>query len=173
MNDLDLWYWYRFMYLFSWLYLPTLTIIDYNSFWNIHCFTCFPYKSIRDHIWPCRKIGQSQPSVIIWINMVLLEHLILHTKFQGYWPFDSGEEDFLMFLPYMGMVGILVMWHWPFEQTFVPPSDGGSIWNLTLTGPAVSEDKIFKDCGRRTDRWHTTEAYLSYKLTSESVAQVS
>ena len=26
-----------------------------------------------------------------------------HTKFQGHWPFGSGEEDFLQFLPYMGM----------------------------------------------------------------------
>ena len=33
-------------------------IIDDNSFWKIHCFTFFPYKSIRDQIWPCRKIGQ-------------------------------------------------------------------------------------------------------------------
>ena len=61
----------------------------------------------------------------------------------------------------MDMVAILVMLPGPFEQTFVPPSHGGSIWNLTLIGPAVSEDKMFKECGRRTDRWHTTEAYLS------------
>ena len=52
---------------------------------------------------------------------------MLHTKFQGHWPFDSGEKDFLMFLPYMGMVAILVMLPGPFEQTFVPPSHGGSI----------------------------------------------
>ena len=59
--------------------------------------------------------------------MVVLEHSMLHTKFQGHWPFDSGEKDFLMFLPYMGMVAILVMLHGPFEHTFVPPSHGGSI----------------------------------------------
>ena len=41
---------------------------------------------------------------------------MLHTKFQGYRPFDSGEEDFLKFLPYMGMAAILVMWPGPFEQ---------------------------------------------------------
>ena len=34
---------------------------------------------------------------------------MLHTKFQGNRPFGSGEEDFLRFLPYMGMVAILVM----------------------------------------------------------------
>ena len=34
---------------------------------------------------------------------------MLHTKFQGHWPFGSREEDFLRFLPYMGMAAILVM----------------------------------------------------------------
>ena len=28
---------------------------------------------------------------------------MLHTKFQGHWCIGSGEEDFLRFLPYMGM----------------------------------------------------------------------
>ena len=47
----------------------------------------------------------------------------------------------------MGMVAILVMWPGPFKQTFVPPSQGGSIWNLAST-------------------W-MTEAYLYYQLTNE------
>ena len=35
---------------------------------------------------------------------------MLHTKFQGYRSIGSGEEDFLRFLPYMGMaVGWLVV----------------------------------------------------------------
>ena len=68
----------------------------------------------------------------------------------------------------MGMAAILVMWPGPFEQTFVPPSHGGAIWNLTLTGQAVSDEKMFKECGRQT-----TDAHLSYKLTSELSAQVS
>ena len=74
----------------------------------------------------------------------------MHTKIQGHRPFGSGEEDFLKFLPYMGKVAILVMWPGPFEQTFVPPSHRSSIWNLTLIGPVVSEEKIFKECGQRT-----------------------
>ena len=49
----------------------------------------------------------------------------------------------------MGMVSILVMWPGLFEQTFVPPSHRSSKWNLTLTGPVVSEEKMFKKCGRR------------------------
>ena len=34
---------------------------------------------------------------------------MLHAKFQEHRIFGSGEEDFLRFLPYMGMVAILVM----------------------------------------------------------------
>ena len=34
---------------------------------------------------------------------------MLHTKFHGNRPGDSGEEDFEGFLPYMGMAAILVM----------------------------------------------------------------
>ena len=67
----------------------------------------------------------------------------------------------------MGIVAILVMWSGTSEQTFVPPSQRSSIWNLTLTGPVGSEEKMFKDCGRRqtmTDKG-TTEVYQSYKLT--------
>ena len=43
----------------------------------------------------------------------------------------------------MGMAAILVMWPVQVEHTFVPPSHGGSIWNLTLIGPVVSEEKMF------------------------------
>ena len=143
-------------------------IVD-NCFWKIHCFTLFPYKNIRYQIWPCHKIGQGQPSVIIWTNLVVLQHPMLHTKFQGHWPFGSG--DFLRFLPYMGIAAILVMRPEPFEQTFIPPSHGDSIWNLASMGPVVSE-KMFKECGQQTDRW-MMEAYLSYKLTNEPLAQVS
>ena len=52
-------------------------------------------KSIRGQIWPCRKIGQGQPRVIIWTNLVVLEYPMLHTNFQGHQLFGSREEDFL------------------------------------------------------------------------------
>ena len=58
-------------------------------------------------------------------------------------PFGSGEEDFSRFLPYMGMAAILVMWSGPFEQTFVPPSQWGSLWDLASIGLMVSEEKMF------------------------------
>ena len=34
-------------------------IIDYKSFWKIHCFNFFPYKSIGDQIWPCHDRSRS------------------------------------------------------------------------------------------------------------------
>ena len=63
--------------------------------------------------------------VIIYTNYDGQESPMLHTKFRENRPAGSGE-DFLRFLPYMGMAAILVMWPGPFIQTFVPPSQGGS-----------------------------------------------
>ena len=119
-------------------------------------------------------MGQGQPREIIWTILVVLTYTMLHTKFQGHRSIGSGEEDFLRFLPYMGMAAILVMWPEPFEQLFVPLIPGGYIWNLVTIGPVVSEEKSFEivdgrrrttdddDDGRRT----TTDdgACLYYKL---------
>ena len=133
-----------------------------HSFWKIHCFTFFPYKSIRDQFWPYHKIGQGQPRVISWTNLVVLKHWMLHTKFQGHRPFGSREENFLKFLSYMGKAAILDMWPRPFEQTFIRLPQGGSIWNLASIGPVVSDEKRFKMLTHTHPR--TTAAYLSYKL---------
>ena len=109
-------------------------------------------------------MGQGQPRVIIWTTLVVLTYTMLHTKFQGHRLIGSREEDFLRFLPYMGMAAILVMWPELFEQLFVPPIPGGYIWNLVTIGPVVSEEKSFEivDGRRRT----TTDdgACLYYKL---------
>ena len=70
----------------------------------------------------------------------------------------------------MGMVANLVTWQGPFEQTFVPPSQGGSTWNLASIHPVVSEEKMFENADTHTHIHtyiRTTEAYLSYKLTTE------
>ena len=97
---------------FSYKHLPTLisqsTIVSEKSI----VFTFLP-KSIRDQNWPCRKKRQGQPRVIIWTNLVVFKHPMLHTNF-------GSEEDFLRFLPYIDMAAILVMWPGPFEQTFFP-----------------------------------------------------
>ena len=106
-------------------------------------------------------MGQGQPRVTIWTIMVVLPYTMLHTKCQGHWSIGSGEEDFLRFLPYMGMAAMLVMWPRPFEQLFFPKGRGGCIWNLVAIGPVVSEEKSFEIVdGRTTDNG----ACLYYKL---------
>ena len=42
----------------------------------------------------------------------------------------------------MDMTAILDMWPGPFEQTFVPPSHGGSTCNLASVGLVVSKEKF-------------------------------
>ena len=109
-------------------------------------------------------MGQGQPRAIIWTILVVLPYTMVHTKFQGHWSIGSGEEDFLRFLPYMGMAAILVMWPGPFEQLFVPPTPGGYIWNLVTIGPVVSEEKSFKIVDGRWRRTTYDGAFPSYKL---------
>ena len=79
-------------------------------FWKINSFHFFLQKSQCDQIWPCRKIGQGQPGVMIYTNFVVLHTLMLHAKFQGNWPSGSGEEDFFRFWAFLSMAAILVMW---------------------------------------------------------------
>ena len=55
-------------------------------------------------------MGQGQTRDLIWTTLVVLSYMMLHTKFQGRESIGSGEEDFLKFLPYMGMAAMLVMW---------------------------------------------------------------
>ena len=117
-------------------------------------------------------MGQGQPRVIIWTTLVGLPYTMLHTKFQGHRSIGSGEEDFLRFLPYMGMAAMLVMWPGPFEQLFFPKGPGGCIWNLVAIGPVVSEEKSFEivdgrrttDDGRTDGRTTDDGACLYYKL---------
>ena len=71
---------------------------------------------------------------------------------------------------YMDMVAILVMWPICCEQTFVPPTNGGSTRNLVLTGQVVWRRKCLSIVNdRRTD----TGAWIYYQLTNEPSAQVS
>ena len=55
-------------------------------------------QSLKQSLWS--KIGQGKPRVTIWTNFDGPEASMLHTKPQGYWPFDSGEEDFWSFFFY-------------------------------------------------------------------------
>ena len=67
----------------------------------------------------------------------------------------------------MGVAVILVMWPRCNKQTFVSPAQGGALLNLALNGPVISEEKLFEECGRRTDGRRTTEPALYFKLINE------
>ena len=88
-------------------------------------------------------MGQGQPRVIIWTILVVLPYTMLHTKFQGHWFIGFGEEDFLRFLPYMGMAAILVMWPNSIVQIFIPFLPQAFIWTLVPKGPTVFEKNKF------------------------------
>ena len=63
----------------------------------------------------------------------------------------------------MSMAAILVMWPETIEQTFVPRSQGGSMWNLAHTyTPTHTPTHTHTHTHTRT-----TEVYLYYKLTNE------
>ena len=75
---------------------------------------------------------------------------MLHTKIHD--GLLVREKIFEGFLTYMGMAAILVTRPRPREQPFVLLSHGCFIWNLTSTGPVVSENKMFEN----VDRLQTT-----------------
>ena len=64
---------------------------------------------------------------------------MLHTKFRGNQPAGSGEEDFLRFLPNMGVVAILVMWPASCHQIFIFLYMKAFMQNLVQIGTVVSE----------------------------------
>ena len=62
-------------------------------------------------------MGQGQPRATIGINLIVLNQLTLHIKFQGSQPSDSEEDDVLsFFLPHMAMGPKLFMWSGHFEH---------------------------------------------------------
>ena len=79
-----------------------------------------------------------EQTTIIWTNLVDLEspdsmYQDSASKLSWFWR---------TFLPYMGMVAILINGPWPFEQIFNLPSTEGSTLTLKKIGPGVSEEKL-------------------------------
>ena len=69
-------------------------------------FYLFPFKSLKDQIWPCHRMVLGQPRVILWEISVVLKYPMIH-KLQGYHPTGSGKENFLIFFNtwYGGQIG--------------------------------------------------------------------
>ena len=103
--------------------------------------TFFPYTCIGKHTSPLRKKVKCKCMTIILAILVDLPSPMISAKIQPQGILRSGEEDFLRFLPYMGMAAILVnatilaIFHFPapgrlqmkFEQHWPRGSRGGHL----------------------------------------------
>ena len=98
-----------------------LACMDYNSFWKIHCFNFFPYKSIGDQIWTCHKIGQGQPKGIIWTNLEVLYAAHQVSRSSAFW---FQKRRFLKLYTIYWYGNHLGHVTWIIWTAFVPPSQG-------------------------------------------------
>ena len=64
-----------------------------KTLWKMNISRSFPYKCIRNQIWPCHKVGQGQPRIIICANLEGPTSTMLNTKSQGHQPTGSGKKD--------------------------------------------------------------------------------
>ena len=134
------------MYSFGCLHLPTLisqTAIIF-SFWKIHCFTFFPYKSIRDQIWHWSKVNPGSPFEQTW-----LQYSSAWCYIPSFNNIGQSKEDFYH---------IWAWWlSWSCDQDHLSklslPHAKKAPCGIWLIGPVVSE-KMFEECGRR---WWTTD----------------
>ena len=119
-------------------YINQFTGHRLQKFQRIHHCGIFPYKSWSSEIWPCHKIGQGQPRVIIWTNYDGLESQMLHTKFCGNRSTGPERKIFEGFLPYIVVVAILVMWPASCSWIFISLYLKAYIQNLVKSGPVIS-----------------------------------
>ena len=113
--------------------------------------TFFQYKSMEDQIWPCCKIGHCQPSIIIWINLVVLKHPMLHTNFQGHQPFCFQRRRCFKVFLYMAW---RPSWSCDINHLYTrfhSPSHEGFTWNLASISLAVSKEKKLENV---ESEWH-------------------
>ena len=125
-------------------------ITDYHCFGKI-LFHLFLIKIPKHQIWSWWKIGQGQPTVTIWTNLVVSTQSPDAT-YQVSKDINPVvlEKKFLRFLPHMIMEAILVIWPGPFEQTLDPLLPRCCIRNLIEIGPVVSEKKMFDNVDKHS-----------------------
>ena len=129
-------------------------------------------------------ISQGQPRVTIWTNLVVLSHPMLYTKLQGNQP-SCSEENFLRFLPYMGIVAIFFMRPGSFEQIFNPPMPGCCGFKFDWNWPCgFREEVVWKSwrrqwrgrcrwCSQRRHCHRWTMYHCSYSVSKTSVLPLS
>ena len=127
----------------------------------------FFYRKACYQIWPCRKLGQGQPRIIIWTNCDGPESKMLHTKFPGNRSTGSGEEDFWRVFTIYGHGGHLS--HVTIYINFLSPFPRRLHIKFGFDRPSGLGEDVWK-CERTTP---DAGQLVYYKLTYEPSAQVS
>ena len=91
------------------LILLTSIIIFALNYRKMNISRFFQYKCIRNQIWPWRKKGQGQLRFIICANLVRPYPQCYIPSPKAIGLLVQEKKIFKEFLPYMGMVAILVM----------------------------------------------------------------
>ena len=123
-------------------------------------FQRFPFKSLRDQIWTCHKIGQGQPRVIIYINFEGLNPQMGHTKFQGNWPSSSWEEAFFKNFTIYGHGGHLGHVTWTKYIIFLSPFAWRLHMKFKSNWPSSFREEVLWKCWWQADG----QRLSSYKL---------
>ena len=163
------WHWpliFTEIHVLIWLTASTnFDITDYNSFWEIDCFTFSPYKSIGNQIWPCRKMSRS----------IQGHHLNIlgstHAPDSAYKASRSStfwlqRRDFFKVFTIYGHGGHLGHVTWTIWTNFCSPIPRRLHMKFGFKLPSGFRGEDVWKCWQHT-YIRTTEAYLYYKLTNE------
>ena len=132
----------------------------FNRIQNINFSKIIPFKCIRKQIWPWLKVGQGQPRIIVWTNLV-------GPTPQRYIPSPKvicllvlEKKIFKLFLPYMGVAAILVMWPGPFWTNFCSAILRSLHMKFEFNWPSGFRGEDVWKCWR-TDDGRTTDARVT------------
>ena len=136
-----------------------------QMFWKINSFHFFLWKSLSNQIWPCRKIGQGQPRVIIWTSYDGLGSPMLHIKFRENRPAGSGEEDFWRVFTIYGPGGHLGHVTQMMRTNFRSPYPRRLHIKFGFDRPSGFREEDVWNCGRQTTDGRTDAGpWVYYKL---------
>ena len=125
----------------------TLTLSIHSSWSWLHfhittkcTISAFPIH-LRDQIWPCHKIGQGQPRVIIYINFVVMASRCYIPCFKAISLLEKKKWFFKVFTIYGhdSHLGQLTWTIW-----IILPIHNGFIWNIILFSLVDSKKRDFK-----------------------------
>ena len=132
-------------------------------------FLAFQFKCPWNQNWPCRKIGQGQPTVMIYIIFVVLQTLMLHAKFQGNFAQWFWRRRFFKVLSIFEHGGHLGHVTWTIYIIFLSPFPRRLHIKFACNRPSGFGEDVWKcertttddDAGRR-DHWYTISSPTSF-----------